>query len=86
MHTTTAKIYKKNHQTLSEVIRIVAKFNAAQQPTTMLTPSTVSIMSNNDRCFVYGQTVILAALMHSVTAMMNSATLHKTAPIRSLPQ
>ena len=53
--TTTAKIYEKDPQTLAEVIRIVEKFNAAQQLTAMLTPSTVSMMSNDDRCFVCGQ-------------------------------
>ena len=52
VHTTTAKIYKKDPQTLSEVIRIVEKFNAAQQLTAMLTPFMVSMMSNYDRCFV----------------------------------
>ena len=34
-HTTTAKIYKKDHQTLSEVITFVEKLNAAQQLTAM---------------------------------------------------
>ena len=37
---------------LSEVMRIVKKFNTAQQLTAMLTPSMVSMMSNNDQCFV----------------------------------
>ena len=55
-HTTTAKIYEKDSQTLSEVIRIIEKYNAAQQVTDMLTPSMVSRMSNNDRCFICGQT------------------------------
>ena len=54
-HITAAKIYKKDPQTWSEVIRIVEKFNATQQLTAMLTPSMVSMMSNNDRCFVCGQ-------------------------------
>ena len=56
MHTTTAKIYKKGPQTLSEVIRIVEKFNAAQQLAATLTPLTVSMMSNDDRGFVCRQT------------------------------
>ena len=49
VHTTTAKIYGMDPQTLSEVIRIVKKFNAAQQLTATLTPATVSMISNNDR-------------------------------------
>ena len=55
-HTTAVKIYKKDPQTLAEVIRFVEKLNAAQQLTVLLTPSTVSMMSNNNRCFVCGQT------------------------------
>ena len=51
-HTTAAKIYEKDTQTLAEVIRLIEKLNAAQQLTTTLTPSMVSMMSNNDRCFV----------------------------------
>ena len=53
---TTPKIYREDPQTFSEVIRIVEKFNAAEQLTTTLTPSTVSMMSNDDTCFVCGQT------------------------------
>ena len=53
-HTTTAKIYKKDPQTLSKVIRIVEKFNAAQQISAMWTPFMVSMISNDDTCFVYG--------------------------------
>ena len=49
---TADKIYKKDPQTLSEAIRIVEKFNAAQQLKATLTPSIVSMMSNDDRCFV----------------------------------
>ena len=56
VHTTTAKIYEKDLQTLYEVIRIVKKFNAAQQLTTMLTSSLVIMMSNDDICFVCRQT------------------------------
>ena len=47
---------KRSPQTLSEVIRIVEKFNAAQQLTAMLTPSKVNMMSNDDRCFDSEQT------------------------------
>ena len=55
-HTITAKIYKNDPQTLSETIRIVETFNAAQQETAMLIPYMASMMCNNDRCFVCGQT------------------------------
>ena len=52
VHTTAAKIYEKDPQTLSQLIRIVVKFNVAQQLTTPLTPFMVSMMYKNDRCFV----------------------------------
>ena len=86
-HTNAAKIYKKDPQTLSKVIWLVDKFNAAQQLTATMTPSTVSMMSNDDRCFVH-KWVILAttALIHSVTDVMNLATLHRTALTRFLHQ
>ena len=72
-HTTTAKIYKKDSKTLSEVIRIVEKFNAAQQLRAKLTPSMVSMMSNDDRYFVCGWTghFDTTASTWSVTAAMN---------------
>ena len=54
VHTTTAKIDKNDPQTLSEFIRLVEKHNAAQQLTATLTPSMVSMMCNDGRCFVYG--------------------------------
>ena len=41
---------------MSEVIRLVEKLNAAQQLTVTLTPSIAGLMSNDDRCFVLGQT------------------------------
>ena len=87
-HTTVVKINEKDPQTLAEVIRNVEQLNAAQQLTAMLTPSTVSMMSNDDRCFVVDGSVILAinALMYSVMAVMNLATLHGTFPTRFLPQ
>ena len=53
-HTTAAKIYKQDTQTLAEVIRLVEKLNAANQLTTTLTPFMVSMLSNDDRCFVCG--------------------------------
>ena len=46
--------YKKDPQTLAKVIRLFEKLDAAQQLTTKLTPSTVSMMSNDDRCVVCG--------------------------------
>ena len=82
MHTSpqVRKIYKKDPQTLSEVIRIVEKSNPAQQLTPKLVPSTVSMFVD--------EWIILAitAHMHSVTAAMNSATLHRIAPTRFLCQ
>ena len=71
-HTTAAMIYERGPQTLSKVIRIVDKFNAAQQLTAMLTPSTVSMVSDEGRCFVNEQVILAATVpMHSVTAVMN---------------
>ena len=55
-HTTTAKTYEKDPQMLPEVIRLVENLNAAQHLTAMLTPSMVSMMSNDDGYFVCGQT------------------------------
>ena len=52
MLTITAKIYEKDPQTLAEVIRLVEKHNAAQQLMATLTSSAVSMMYNDDRCFV----------------------------------
>ena len=50
------RFMKRTLKLLSEVIRIVEKFSAAQQLIAMLTPSMVSVMSNDDRCLVCGQT------------------------------
>ena len=50
--TITAKIYEKDLKTLAEVIRCVEKLSAAHQLTAILTPSTVSMMSSDDGCFV----------------------------------
>ena len=50
--TVTPKIYEKDPQTLAKVIKLVEKLSAAQQQTATLTPSTVSMMSGDDRCFV----------------------------------
>ena len=49
--TITSKIYE-DHQTLAEVLRLVEKLSAAHQLTATLTPSTVSMMFGDDRCFV----------------------------------
>ena len=48
----------------------------------------VSMISKYDRCLFVNEWVILAAiaLVHSVTAVMNLATLHMTAPTRFLCQ
>ena len=56
MHTPLQlRFMKKTPQTLCKVIRIDEQFNAAEQLTAMLTPPMVSMMSNDDRCFVCGQ-------------------------------
>ena len=52
----TEKIYEKDPQTLLEVIKLVEKFNMAQQVTATLTSPTLNMMSNDDRCFVCGKT------------------------------
>ena len=54
--TIATKIYEKDPQTLAEVIRLVEKLNEAHQLTATLTPSTVSMMYGDDRCFVCVQT------------------------------
>ena len=48
------KIYEKDPQTLAEVMRLVEKLRAAHKLTATLTPSTVSMMSSDDKCFVCG--------------------------------
>ena len=50
-----SKIYEKDPQTLAEVIRLVEKLCAADQLRATVTPSTVSIMSSDDKCFVCEQ-------------------------------
>ena len=54
--TMASKIYEKDSQTLVEVIRHVEKLSAAHQLTATLTPSAVSMMSSDNKCFVCGQT------------------------------
>ena len=80
--------YFKDNQTLAEVIRLVEKLNAAQQLTALLIPSMVSMMSNDDRCLVLDEWVILAAttLMCSVMAVINLDTLNRNDKTRFLPQ
>ena len=55
-HSIIVKIYEKDPQTLSEVIKLVEKLNTAQQVTATLTPPTVNMMLNNDRCFLCSKT------------------------------
>ena len=54
--TIASKIYEKDTQTLAEVITLVEKLNAAHRWTATLTPSTASMMSCDNKCFVFGQT------------------------------
>ena len=57
MHTTPQqRSTKRTPQTLLEVIKLVKKFNAAQQVMATLTSSAVNMMSNDDWCFVCGKT------------------------------
>ena len=49
--TIASKICEKDLQTLTEVLRLVEKLIAAHQPAATLTPSTVSMMSGDDRSF-----------------------------------
>ena len=55
-HNTETKIYEKEPQTLSEVIKLVKKFNAVQQVMATLTSPTVNMMSDDDWCFVCRKT------------------------------
>ena len=51
-----SKIYEKDPQTLAEFIKLVEKLSAAKQLTATLTPSTVSMISSDDKCFVCRRT------------------------------
>ena len=51
----TAKVNEKDPQTWSEVMKLVEKFNRAQQVTTALSLPMVKMMSYDDRCFVCGK-------------------------------
>ena len=53
-HNIAAKIYDKDPQTLSKIIKLMEKLNTAQQVTATLTSPTVSMMLN-DSCFVCGK-------------------------------
>ena len=52
MHTPSQLKFMKDTQTFGEVIRLVEKLNAAQKLTATLTPSMVSMMTKDERCFV----------------------------------
>ena len=41
---------------MAEVVKFVEKFSVAHQLTAIITPSTVSMISSDDICFVCGQT------------------------------
>ena len=86
--TITSKIYEKDPQTLAKVIRLVEKLSEVHHLTVTLTPSTVSMMSGDNRCLSVDEQVILAttALMPSVMAVMNLAILPRTALTRFLHQ
>ena len=49
-----SKICEKDPHTLVEVIRLAEKLSATHQLTATLTPSTISMMSSDDRCFFSG--------------------------------
>ena len=51
-HRVAAKLYEKDHQTLSEAIKLAVKLNIVQQITATFSSPTVNMMSNNDSCFV----------------------------------
>ena len=51
-HNITAKVYENDAKTLSEVIKLVHKLNLAQQVTATLSPPTVNMMLNDERCFI----------------------------------
>ena len=84
----TAKIYEKDLQTLAEVIRLIEKLNVAHQLRATLTPSSVSMMSGNDRCFVFGCTCYFGHHCPDVHCYGcdELATLNRTAQTRFLPQ
>ena len=52
VHNITGKVYEKNPQTLSEVIKLVGKLNTAEQVTATLSLPTVNMMLSDDRCFI----------------------------------
>ena len=49
-----SKVYEKVPQTVAVVIRLFEKLSAAHQLTATLTPSIVSMMSGDDKCFGCG--------------------------------
>ena len=54
-HNITEKVYKKDPQTLSQVIKSVEKLDTAQPVTATLSPPMVNMMSNDDSCSVCGK-------------------------------
>ena len=81
-----AKIYEKNFQTLAEVIRLVEQLNTEHQLTAPLTPSTVSLAMIGVMFVDKHVILVTTALMPSVMAVINLATLHSTALTRFLHQ
>ena len=48
-------MYEKGPQTLSQLVKLVEKLNAAQQVTATLSPHMVNMMSNDDNCFTFSK-------------------------------
>ena len=73
---------------MAKVIKLFEKLSAAQQLSASLTPSTLSMMSGDDKCFVCGWTghSDQTALMPNIMAVMNLVTLPKAAPTKFLHQ
>ena len=70
---------------MAEVIKLVEKLSVAHQLTATLTPSTTSMMSDDNNCFGVDRHVILPAstLMPNFMAVKNLATLPRSAPQNS---
>ena len=68
-HSITAKVYEKDPQALSEVIKLVVKLKTAQQVTATLSLPMVNMMSNNDRWFVCSKTDQIGHPLCSITTM-----------------
>ena len=87
-HSIAGKVYERDPQTLSEVMRLVEKLNPPLQVTATLSTLMVNMMSNDDDCFGCGRKVILVAttLRCSATTVMILAISLKTAPRKLLHQ